>query len=322
MPSPAADSVGAPTAGAAGGPFQIVLNAGSGRLGADERAATIAGVLEAAGRRFELHPVGDPRLLAQVARDAVKKAAAEGGVIVAAGGDGTIATVAQAALGAPVRFGVVPQGTFNYFARANGIPEDTRAAARVLTDGQERPVQVGLLNGRVFLVNAGLGLYPQLLADRERWKRELGRSRLVALWAALHTLVRANPRRLLRLEHGGSARIVRTSTLVVGNNALQLQQVGIPEGESLDAGLLVGMTARPVSLAGRLALLGRAALGRLGEAPEVDAFAFAKMTVRPARGAPRRNLRVSLDGEVGSMQAPLEFSVAGHRLRQLVPAEG
>ena len=52
------------------------------------------------------------------------------------------------------------------------------------------PVQAGLVNGHVFLVTASLGLYPQLLQDREAWKREYARSRLVALGAGLCRAIR------------------------------------------------------------------------------------------------------------------------------------
>src|SRR5690606_44193 len=94
-------------------------------------------------------------------------------------------------------FGIVPQGTFNYSSRAHDIPLDTEAATRALLHPQLKPVQVGVVNERIFLVNASLGLYPILLEDRERYKRQYGRRRMVALWSGIATLSRAHRQLLL-----------------------------------------------------------------------------------------------------------------------------
>src|SRR4051794_5182717 len=102
--------------------FCIVLNAGSGD---DETGATcdaITGVLSAAGRSHEIFRVDDPARLPKIAAQAVLKAKQSHGIVVAAGGDGTLNAVAQATLGSGCEFGVIPQGTFNYFGRTHGIP--------------------------------------------------------------------------------------------------------------------------------------------------------------------------------------------------------
>ncbi|MCH1998192.1 diacylglycerol kinase, partial [Achromobacter xylosoxidans] len=193
-------------------PLFIVLNTGSGRGDAQALQDIIRRVLDEAGRRFQLMPVDDPSRLVATAREAVALAREAGGIVVAAGGDGTLNAVAGQVLGQGVPFGILPQGTFNYFGRRYGISQDTEAALRGLLGGELRPVQVGLLNGRLFLVNASLGLYPQLLEDREAYKQRFGRSRLVALWSGLVTLMRA-PRQLsLRLDYEGRVRDLRSPT--------------------------------------------------------------------------------------------------------------
>jgi len=105
-------------------PLFIVLNAGSGHGDKAAIRATIEGVLTEAGRAYEMIVVEDPRELAAIARRTVETARAAGGVVVAAGGDGTLNTVAQATLGSGCAFGVLPQGTFNYFGRRHGILHD------------------------------------------------------------------------------------------------------------------------------------------------------------------------------------------------------
>ena len=134
----------------------------------------------------------------------------------AAGGDGTLNAVAQVTLGSGCEFGVIPQGTFNYFGRTHSIPSDATEATRALLTARVYPVQVGLVNGRVFLVNASLGLYRQSLEDREEQKQRFGRSRLVAAWAALGTILRGYRPMLIKLQREDEELELRTLTLFVG----------------------------------------------------------------------------------------------------------
>ncbi len=298
-------------------PLFIVLNTGSGRGDAQVLQDAIRRILDEAGRRHELMPVQDPSRLAETAQTAVRRAQEQQGVVIAAGGDGTLSAVAGVVLGQGVPFGILPQGTFNYFGRSYGISQDTEAALRGFLSGHVRPAQVGMLNGRPFLVNASLGLYPQLLEDREAYKQKYGRSRLVALWSGLATLLRA-PRQLsLVLDHAGQARSLRSPTLVVGNNKLQLEHIGIDSAE-LDQNRLIAMAARPVGTLALYGLLLRGLFSRLGEAEHVLSFAFDRLTVA-VRG--RRRVKVAMDGEISWMDTPLEFKVADDKLPLVVPAD-
>jgi diacylglycerol kinase family enzyme len=300
-------------------PLFIVMNTGAGSRNAAATEATVRGVLAEAGRRYDLWRVTDPRQLPLLAQRAVEQAQQQQGVVVAAGGDGTINAVAQVVLTSGRPFGVLPQGTFNYFSRTHGIPLDTAEATRALLDASVRPVQVGLLNDRVFLVNASLGMYPQLLEEREAYKQQFGRRRLVAVWAGVVTLLRAYRPLRLRLEHAGEVRVMRTATVVVGNNPLQLQQLGLPEARAVQQGQLAAIAVRPVGPLAMVGLLLRGALGRLGDADHVVNFAFDRLTVRPYGW---RRLKVALDGEVAWLDTPLVFQVAPYPLPLLVPARG
>lgn len=302
--------------------FFIVMNAGSGRVGAEEKQDAIDAVMREAGRRYELIPVEDGGELAHAAQDAVRKAREENGIVVACGGDGTLNAVAQDVWKSGLPFGILPQGTFNYFGRTYGISSDAAEAARILLNARCRPVQVGLLNERVFLVNASLGLYPQILEDREAYKQRFGRSRSVALFSAVVSLLRGGYRQLnlQTIQDDGQQRTIRTPTLVVGNNPLQLEQVGIEEGELLEEGRLVAMAVRPVGTLAMFGLLLRGAFSRLGEADQVRAFGFSHLQVQ--QGSPRRGRRVkvAMDGEIVFMRTPLSFQVAPEPLQLLVPA--
>ncbi|MCB2019363.1 MAG: diacylglycerol kinase [Rhizobacter sp.] len=302
----------------AGGPtLHIVINAGSGRQNSDATQAVIAGVLGDAQRAYRFHRADDPAQLPEIARGAVAAAQADRGVVVAAGGDGTINAVAQAVLGSGCEFGVLPQGTFNYFSRTHGIPADTAQAARVLVTGTARPVQVGLVNDRVFLVNASLGLYPKLLEDREAFKRQFGRSRLVAFGAGLVTLFGVHRKLRLHFEYGSLAHKVRTPTLFVGNNRLQMEQIGA--AGAFERGHLAAITLRPVGTFGMLGLLLHGALSRLADAENVESFGFDHLSVRPARFRRVKPIKVATDGEVSWLEPPLEFRVSPVPLQLLVP---
>ncbi len=295
-------------------PLYVVLNAGSGRGDAQETRATIERVLGQAGRRHEVMVRDHGASVSDLAARAVDLACQHRGIVVAAGGDGTINSVVQAVLGRDCAFGVLPQGTFNYFGRAHGIPADTEIATRALLDAQVEPVQVGQVNGRAFLVNASVGLYPQLLEDREAYKQRYGRSRLVALWSAVVTVSRAHRPLRLEMQCGGETRQVRTLTLFVGNNPLQMAQIGLPEAPVTGDGQLAAVMLRPVSTLNLLGLMLQGALGRLGEAEDVQSFAFESLSVRPAAPRRRGTVRVAMDGELFEMRAPLRFSVSPHAL--------
>ena len=299
-------------------PLQFVINAAAGSNAANSKREVIEGALNAAGRQGNLlfsHPVD----LVQVAQLATTQAIATRTAVVAVGGDGTLNTVAQAAhaLGCPM--GVVPQGTFNYFARTHGIPSDPTEATRQLLQWSPWPVQVAAINDRVFLVNASLGLYPDLLEDREAYKARFGRSRWVAFWAAAITLLRAQRRLRLRIEQGAAVRDVKALTLFVGNNRLQLEQLGVEPEQVMRAAYITAVMLRPIGTLSMLRLMLHGAMGTLGEAHSVEHFEFDHLVVRPTLVPGRRGIKVAFDGEVTRLSAPLDFRVLAKPLYLLKP---
>jgi diacylglycerol kinase family enzyme len=286
--------------------FVINAGAGSGNIAAIREL--IDSALLRAGRTGEIL-LAQPAELRQVARDAATRAKATHGAVIAIGGDGTINAVAQAAHDVGCAMGVVAQGTFNYFARVHGIPAEPASAIDLLLQTSPVPVQVASINEHIFLVNASLGLYPDLLEDREAYKARFGRSRLVALGAAFITLLRAHRKLRLQIQLGALMRKVRTPTLFVGNNRLQLEQIGIAPGAPGE-GTLVALMLRTPSTFAMLGLIWRGAMGSLGEADSVESFEFNQMLVKPKRLPGRKKFKVAFDGEVTWLRAPLNFAVA------------
>lgn len=293
-------------------PLQFVINAASGSSASDSKRALIEAALQAAGRRGDLH-FCQPAELAQVAQQATATALASRTAVVAVGGDGSLNAVAQAAHAAGCPMGVIPYGTFNYFARTHGIPTEPAAATRLLLDAQPLPVQVAAINDRVFLVNASLGIYPELLQDREAYKARFGRSRWVAFVAACATLLRAQRKLRLHIEMGNTVRDVQTLTLFVGNNRLQLQQFGANPEDTVAGtpghGSMAALMLRPIGTMSMIGLMLHGAMGRLGEAAGVEGFEFQHMVVRPRLLPGRHEVVVAFDGEVARMRAPIDFRV-------------
>ena len=305
------------------GPLFVVLNSASGHKDSDAERQVLADVFNSAGRAFEFLQFDNPASIASVSAKAVALAQDKGGVVVAAGGDGTINAVAAAVLRSGCPFGVLPQGTFNYFGRTHAIPQDARAAATALLGASISPVTVGEVNGRVFLVNASLGLYPQLLEDREAWKQQFGRSRLVAFASGLASVLQARSQLKLEIELAGKTTALRTPTLFIGNNHLQLVQVGIDEthADAVNRGELAGIAVRPIGTLALLGLLARGVIGRLGEAENIDSFSFRKLKVAiRGRWGGKRRVKVATDGEITWMTPPLVFQVADTPLLLMVPA--
>lgn len=292
--------------------LRFVINASAGAHDVDAKRAVIESALAAHGRQGELltcQPDELPHVAAQAAAAAVQSASA----VVAVGGDGSLNTVAQAAHAAGCPMGVIPYGTFNYFARAHGIPTEAAAAAQELLEARPMPVQVGAINDRVFLVNASLGAYPELLQDREVFKARFGRSRWVAFVAACATLLRAQRRLRLHIETGSAVRDVQTLTLFVGNNPLQLRQFGAEPEDTLAGtpgdGSMAALMLRPIGTLAMIGLMVHGAMGRLGEAAGVEGFEFHHMVVRPTLAPGRNKIVVAFDGEVALMHAPIHIRV-------------
>jgi diacylglycerol kinase family enzyme len=283
------------TAPSPNAPLFIVLNAGSGREETEQQRSTIEQALVQAGRPFELSVIEDPAQLEATATRMVEAALAAGGIVVAAGGDGTINTVAGKAVG-----------------RAHGIPEDLAEAVQALLGARMQPVQVGMVNQRIFLVNASIGLYPEVLEEREQDKKQFGRSRIVALFSMLKTALGAQQYLRISMDVEGRTKVLRTSTLFVGNNRLQMSQLGM---DTLEDGKLAAIAPKPVGRLGMLKLLALGAMGRLGQAGELVEFAFREMTVKQRTlYGQRRKIKVATDGEVAMLDTPLRFRVLENSL--------
>jgi diacylglycerol kinase family enzyme len=278
----------------------VILNASSGGGNDAVRAQRIAALFDVAGVAARVELAHDGAGLAALIEAAIAR---RPDVIVAGGGDGTIGTVAAALVGGTIALGVLPLGTLNHFARDLGVPLDLAAAVALIADGPIRHIDVGEVNGRVFINNSGLGLYPRIVHDRERQRRRLGRGKWPALlWASLAAL-RRFPFLSVRLQVDGNERRRRTPFVFVGNNEYLMHGFAIGERARLDAGHLSLYVVQRAGRARLLLLALRALVGRLEQARDFEAITAAEILVESRH----RRLRVATDGEITLMAPPLHY---------------
>lgn len=291
------------------GALHVIVNAGGGaaaKLG-ERLAEQVEAAFSDAGPAITLHAADGREIPALVERHA-----ARGRPIVVGGGDGTLGCAAGAIAAAGATLGILPLGTRNHLARELGIPLDLPGAAKVIVAGSARAIDLGALNGHSFVNNASIGLYPRMV--RERDARDLPKwiARFPAAWAAFREIRHHR----LRLTLDGSAEVVRTPLLFVGNNIYSLEAGRIGEREALDEGRLSVFAVASHSRAGLIGFALRTLAGRSD--PDRD-FASLGACARLRVEAGGRSIDVALDGEVIRLPAPLDFTIRPGALKVLAP---
>ncbi|HET6779146.1 MAG TPA: diacylglycerol kinase family protein [Gemmatimonadales bacterium] len=293
------------------GHIGVVLNASSGQGASVEAADRLKDIFAAAGREARITLAESGSKISSAMRREVDNGCE---TLVAGGGDGTINTGAAAVLDHNIPLGVLPLGTLNHFAKDLGIPLDLEEAARVVTDGVVCNVDVGEVNGRLFLNNSSLGVYPAIVRLRERYQAS-GRGKwIAAIWASLAVL-RRNPFMAVRIIVDGEAAVRRTPFVFVGNNEYRMAGLNPGVRESIASGHLALYVLNAGGRMGLLQLAWSVVLRGATEIKELDLITVEDITVETRR----RNLQVALDGEVVTLQSPLRYRVKPVALRVHVP---
>ena len=261
----------------------------------------------------------EPRIVvargADLSLSAARALGENGRLVVAGGGDGTINAVAGALVGRDTALGVLPIGTLNHFARDVGIPLNLEAAVRTLFTGQVRKVDVGEVNGRVFVNNSGIGLYPRIVRVREEAQRR-GHVKWVAFLLAVGSVMRRYSLMSVRLRSEEThAAPRRTPFVFVGNNRYEIAGLEIGTRSSLNSGRLWVCVAPRTGRRNLVRMALRALLGHVAE-HELDAFEAEEFSVETGT----RSVNVSTDGEVTVMDAPLHYRIRAGALGVVAPS--
>jgi diacylglycerol kinase family enzyme len=290
----------------------VILNVSSGPGDGAAAAKRLEEIFATAGReaRITVASGGD-----QLHAAALRAVEAGCDTLVAGGGDGTINAVASILVGGEIPLGVLPLGTLNHFAKDLGIPIELEAAAQIVLDGPVCRVDVGEVNGRVFLNNSSLGVYPTIVRLRERYQASGFGKWIAALWASL-TVLRRHPFMGVRIVLEQQAMVRRTPFVLVGNN--EYRMVGLEAGsrDSLVQGRLAVYLVNADRRIGLLRLALQILFKGVEQVKELDLLAVENAAIETRR----RHLQVALDGEVVPLQSPLEYRIRPLALRVHVPA--
>lgn len=293
--------------------IEIIINAGSGAGDKTEIVENLKKVFDEnnVAARFSLIENGDDfeETLERIARSDAK-------IIVAAGGDGTINAVAAKLVGTDKTLGVLPLGTLNHFSKDLGIPQDLREAARVVCENHTALVDVGEVNGRIFINNSSLGLYPRIVRRRERRQRSGYSKWSAAFWSSL-AIFRRYPFLDIKLKIDRKFMERRTPLVFVGNNEYEIHSLNIGARKSLQDGILSVYVLHRTGRAGLFMLALRSLFGILRDAEDFDEYFTDELTIEKRRK--RKRTLVALDGEVVLINAPLHYRILPRALRVIAP---
>lgn len=293
----------------------VIINPSAGWLrGASlrSRSAQLVREFSRGGLDAQLRIVGPDTLSKAVYEARVRGALA----VFVGGGDGTISTAASVLAGTPVALGVLPMGTRNHFAADLGFPRDVSGTVRALCAGHVARVDVAEVNGRVFVNNLSLGLYPSAVVDVTRHHRHLGVPKGVAFGFAMLGALWRLPRVRVRIhapgtldDHAGCD----APFVIIGNNEYAFERGRFGRRGALDQGELSVYWAPNAGRMGAAIAGMRAVLRRFDPLSRL-LVPFVELT------SPRTMLDVALDGEVHRLRPPLRVRCRPGALRVVVPA--
>ena len=301
-------------------PLSLIYNKKSGFHAAnkDEVYEQLVADLSTAGFEIQSFELSECINFDQMMQDILlrHRQAENVGVVVAAGGDGTLNAVASKLMGTDIPMGILPLGTFNYVARVLNIPLDLLDAAKAIGEGQPRSVHVAQLNQHIYLNNASLGLYPLFIQKRQQFNKHFGRFPLHAYTSALDVLIRDRKELKLEVEVDGQRYPVKTPLIFFGNNQLQLAEMKLRIAKAAEAGKVAGVVVAKSDKRTLFKTLWQLIKGNLDQASDVYSFAADEVIVH----SKRNKLTVAVDGEIVTMTPPLKITVRKHALNIMVPA--
>ncbi|HXH58090.1 diacylglycerol/lipid kinase family protein [Iamia sp.] len=296
--------------------IEVVVNCGAGSVEsaeADAERERVAETFATLGHQ--------PRIAVVVgaALEAAVTAAAERGadVVAVAGGDGSLGTAATALEGTDAVLGVLPFGTFNHFARDLDIPLELAEAARVTVEGKTTTVDLAEVNGRTFVNNSSIGVYPVMVDLRDEIRSSRGWGKVRAVPVASFRVLRRFPNRRLRISADGEQWHLRSPFVFIGNNRYEVGPKGVGARTGLADGVLCCFVAMVETRLG-FARMALASVTRgASSTPTLETVCSDVVRVE-AHG---HQLLVAIDGEIATLRSPLRYGIRPGALRVRVPQD-
>jgi diacylglycerol kinase family enzyme len=296
----------------------VLLNASAGTLNGQDRGIfrdNLISLFADHGISAELEYLPGDKLQSGAEHAAARAERGEIDAVVAGGGDGSIRTVASVLSGTRIALGVLPLGTLNHFAKDLGLPLSLEDAVGTIASAHVRAVDVGAVNGNVFINNSSIGVYPSLVVKRDRKRRMNGDPKWKAAVSAGVQMLRRFPVHRLSILANGEKEPVRTLCLFVGNNEYDLTLPGFGSRKRLDGGKLWLYVTQQRSRLALVWLAMRSWFGLLKQARDFTAVPISSAEI----SSKKRRLLVATDGEVMVMHSPLRYESRPAALRVIAP---
>jgi diacylglycerol kinase family enzyme len=291
----------------------VIANAAAGALAERKRSsvdALFGDAFRAAGIDAEVMVFKGKNLAMRIAGLPV----GDVDVVVAAGGDGTVNAVANLLAGTDTPLAVIPAGTRNHFVKDLGAPLRLDEIVQAVARGTVRAVDLGEVNGKIFVNNASIGLYPRMVRRRDHQRLRFGRGKWPAMFVAGLSVFRRFPQVEVHLTFGGETVTRKTPFVFIGNNEYQMHLLSLGGRMALDTGRLSVYVANRTGRFGLLRLAMRALFGRLRQAADFDLLSATDFVVDTRK----RRLHVALDGELLRLRPPLHFRARPGALRVVI----
>jgi diacylglycerol kinase family enzyme len=297
--------------------FTVILNdrAGMGRRKRSSRSPDhLRQVFHRAGRDVRLlsiHPRHLDEVLQKLVGDGEK-------YILVGGGDGTANTVANALAHTDTAFGLLPFGTVNYFARSINTPMEPDKAILSLLAGKVIRIDTGEVNGRLFLNQSSIGVYPDVLAKRNYYQQAVGMRKFTAMAYAWLQVLRHLPRQRISMQFYQERRMVTTPFLFVANNRFDKGPWSLFRRNDLAGGRLhVFYTEEMMDFTAVLRMFLQLLPGHLRDVPILKNFMVETLNIQGRR----RHIRVAMDGEIRQMRFPLQYRINPNSLNLILPRQ-
>ena len=292
-------------------PIEVIINAGSGSVNSAETKQKLEELFKENNLEANVNLAKDG---AEIVALAEKLAKSDAEIICAGGGDGTVSAVASKIIKTDKTLGVLPLGTLNNFSKDLRISQDLAEAVKIIAAKQTKEIDAGEVNGRIFVNNSSIGLYPHIVKRREAQQR-LGHGKWrSAFWAALKML-RRSPFFAVRLKTETGERIVKTPFVFVGNGEYEMDFFNIGRRAEIADGKLSVYFLHRSGRKGLFLLIIRTLFGRLRQTDDFEEVNVEEITFETRK----RKILVAFDGEVETLKTPLRYKIHPKALRVIVP---
>lgn len=239
-------------------------------------------------------------------------------IVGVSGGDGTISAIADFLAGKDISMGVIPSGTLNHFAKDLDIPLSTEESVKLLINGKPSLIDTATVNGRTFINNSSIGIYPLAVRKREIQQNRFKRNKWIALFFGLLAVMRKFPVYAVRIKTESETLLIRSPIVFVGNNEYSTELLTLGSRKTITGEKLSLYVARSNTRWKMIKLIIAACFNRLNDSDELELRLVDEVVI----DSKKKSLSVSVDGEVETMTPPLSYKINRKSLKVILPDKG